>query len=403
MDGSTNQLPAQVMKNLATIPLFVYANPNTFVTVHERFSPAEVIFRENVHILYINSKQAAFIEVDESVDIMNVRKHPIFFLAQNEHAKKLIILPLQVFEDLVEKLDVSDRKVVWFFHSTRCGSTAWAQVFHALPNWTVYSEPQCIYYTSLYSDHGFPSVQQFAESDLYSRYVTLMIKYSLATMPEHNNVFWKGTIMDENLIPVIAKQFPHHKILFGYRDILPNAVSFHNITTNFPAAPVVMRCTLNQTTRWDHRQLSIIRVLNANLTNGISKERCDAIYKQVQIQHVFERIVFMLAAKISLVKQFAASGVEVKFVKYEDLMADERRAIVALFTYVGVARDMVDIAWEALQGDSQAGSSISRENRSLSLGRRFNKGWQRTDEGLERCNKILRLFNLPQLDSSLQL
>ena len=398
MSGKSDKQPAQVMTNLMSIPLYVYANPNTFYTLHEGFTSTEVIFTRNMHLLYMNSKEAAFTEVDKTIDIMNVRKYPLFFIAQNRHTTRIIVLPLTIFEEAINYMDDecdNQRQVVWFFHSTRCGSTAWAQVFNALPGWTVYSEPQIMHYTSVYGDHGCKSIQEFSQTPAFDRYVTLMIKYNLINMPKGNNVFWKGTVLDEYMIPIIAKRFPKHKILFGYRDILPNALSFTKLVARFPAALVALRCTLGMAEQCENKKVSISRIINTNFTSGLSRENCHKVYTQVKLQNAFERVIFMLAARLSVVRNFATEST-VRFVKYESLLSNQRAAISDLFHYLDVSVDLVDIAADALQCDSQAGLSIPRTDEVLP-----RRTWSRTDDSVQRCNIILRLFNLPEIDSPL--
>ena len=102
----------------------------------------------------------------------------------------------------------------------------------------------------------------------------------------------------------------------------------------------------------------------------------------------------MLAARLSVVRNFATEST-VRFVKFESLLSNQRAAISDLFHYLDVSVDLVDIAADALQCDSQAGLSIRTDE---GLPRRT---WSRTDDSVQRCNIILRLFNLPEIDSPL--
>ena len=103
----------------------------------------------------------------------------------------------------------------------------------------------------------------------------------------------------------------------------------------------------------------------------------------------------MLAARLSVVQNFATEST-VRFVKYESLLSNQRAAISDLFHYLDVSADLVDIAADALQCDSQAGLSIRRTDEVLP-----RRTWSRTDDSVQRCNIILRLFNLPEIDSPL--
>ena len=197
------------------------------------------------------------------------------------------------------------------------------------------------------------------------------------------------------MIPIIAKRFPEHKILFGYRDILPNALSLTKLVARFPAALVALRCTLGMAEQCENKKVSISRIINTNFTSGLSRENCHKVYTQVKLQNAFERVIFMLAARLSVVQNFSA-GSTVRFVNFVSLLSNQRAARSELFHYLDVSVDLADIAADALQCDSQAGLSIRRTDEVLP-----RRTWSRTDDSVQRCNIILRLFNLPEIDSPL--
>lgn len=79
--------------------------------------------------------------------------------------------------------------------------------------------------------------------------------------------------------------------------------------------------------------------------------------------------------------------------KYENLTADPRGTIQNIFRYLNLSDEDIDLALEATKRDSQAGLSCSQQN-SLKHG-----SWMRTKESVNRCNRVLQVFGLPELDS----
>ena len=57
------------------------------------------------------------------------------------------------------------------------------------------------------------------------------------------------------------------------------------------------------------------------------------------------------------------------------------------------SRSIVDTALQAMERDSHAGLQFSKENR------KSHPGWVETEAAIRRCNKVLQVFNLPDLHS----
>ncbi|XP_067940921.1 uncharacterized protein [Watersipora subatra] len=394
MNDETWNQPAQVLRVIWRNPFSLITHPWTFFTIHERFAPAEIVLDSRVHLLSITSKKATFTQVD--CDIPNVRSHPFTWLVQTKQTTHLIVLPIQVFYDLVKNIDVNDRKVVWMFHTARCGSTAWAQVFNQLPGWTVFSEPQVMFYSVLYGDHGYCSAESFSKSVTYRKMLEATVKMYLRQTPEKSSVFWKGKHMDEHSIKIIAKYFPHHKIFFAYRDARPSISSFDRVFGNTALAQEYVKTLMHDPFDDDWWfQPSNSRAF----TNGYDHQFCKKVIAKVRPRRLVEWGCFWWAAKITTVLQSLDDGIVVKPIKYENLVSDRRGTVTKVFDYLDIPGDLVDIACETLNYDSQAGvTNVSWKSRA-----REDPGiWTRDSESVERCNMILREFHLPEIQSHFQ-
>ena len=108
---------------------------------------------------------------------------------------------------------------------------------------------------------------------------------------------------------------------------------------------------------------------------------------------VFEFFVLRWAAKVTTISPYQASGMPIRCVKYENLISDPYRTVCRLFSHVGVSVDLVDTALQAMKPDSHAGLQFSKENRKK------HPGWVETEAAIRRCNEVLQVFNLPDLQS----
>ena len=391
MEGNKDDMPAQVLTILWKNPFQFLANPTSFFTVHERFAPANIIFSDDVHLLGINSQAATFTKVD--CNILNVREHPFFFMAQNMHASKLIILPIDVFYDLIDKTEVPVKKVVWMFHTFRCGSTAWAQAFNSLPGWTVFAEPQALSYRCLFSGHQFSSVQQFSRTETYKKYAVACIQMQL-WHAKGDSVFWKATTFDEYLIRVIRECFPGHKMLLAYRDITPSITSYFMSFKNFPHLIYAMN-RLNSSAVDDSSWFNAMN--RAEFTNGYEFNFFKEIYLYTKPWTGCQWYTFLWCAKVYTMQQALKNGAKIKAIKYDSLVENRRTTVAEVFDYLDISAENVDVACEALNYDSQAGvAMVSWESRR----KEEKSAWRNDAKVTSNCNSILSAFGLPNLDQS---
>ena len=390
-DGREKTFVAQVQKIHFTSPFSPIVTDHTYFTTHKCFEPASIIDEENVHLLALSNDEATFLRVRADLEIFNIRKNPIFFLAQTMNAKEMITLPRNVYNKMVEQIDISDREVVWLFQTVRCGSTVWAQIFGSLPSFMVISESQVMYHSiAFHSD--MLNFQQFTRTKEYEDMVIAMIKSHVNYIPKNKKVFWKTCILDDHMIPIIHKHFPKHKMVFAYRNTLGCATSYERA---FGWLPMVKQdCKRLVNAMFEDKPTGSARTMKIFYTNGFDPARCDkAIWRAKLSCSPFEWFVVLWAAKVSTVVQCINQGIDIKPAKYEYLQDDPKQTIREIFRYLGLSDDLLEIACKAMQPDSQAGLVFSQQNRTA-------RGiWQRTEEAVQRCNSILKSFELPDLDS----
>ena len=394
-EGKEKLKTAQVLKICYRFKYNHHVNPTSFCLIHERFIQTEAVLRPHIYPVYISEDVARFIELDQqmSSEILNTRKHPIRSHALTANAVKVIDVPRKDLDRIVSQLPDDRRRVVWMFHTTRCGSTVWSQIFNSLPDWTVFSEPDTHFYRMIYLESDF-DYEKLTQTKQYEDMVVSSIQLYLNLAPKDNNIFWKATITDYHMIPIIQKRFPHHKILFSYRDVLPSGKSYFKAFANLDLMRFVVYYVLNP---WLPRGSDEDRIHACWMafTNGFSKTRClTAIRSALPDPGVMEWFVLFWASTITMVQEQQRSGLKIKSIKYEDMQTEPAKVINEVFKYVDIPTNFVELGLEATEKDSQAGLHFDQQHRKK------NPAWVRTSESVRKCNAVLSAFDLPDLDSS---
>lgn len=391
LNGNPDERPAQVLR-IVRVKQNARLTCDNCLTIHQGFVPAEYVLKNGVHLLSVLKSRAIFIEVNK--DILNLNKFPLTCLAQEELARKLIILPIGYLNSIVDKIDISGRRVVWMFHTMRCGSTAWAQVFNSIPGWTVISEVICLNSISLH-EHQHSSVKSFSKTMEYRHRVRAMIKLYINQIPEGDALFWKTTRFQEFTIEMLSEEFPDHQILMAYRDVKPTIVSLYNTYGSLPGMKERF-VQLSQDPFSDDSKMK-------NARNWAS-ESCDCeVFKRVMSkvtpQSFAQWCTLQWAIKMSILIQYVREGKKIKSLKYDQLTKNRRVTLIGLFRYLGIEEMHVENACKALDLDSQRGTMFSKESRK----ERNAQEWVMSDDDFTTCNLILQEFDLPDIDSSVNL
>ena len=301
-------------------------------------------------------------------------------------------MPTAEYDALLKDFGEYEHQVVWMFHMARSGSTLLAQMFHTLPDWTVISECQKMVYSTLHAQSA-TDMAAFSQTKFFEDLVVAYIKSYLRLVPKGNSVFWKSfAVLSEHMIPIIHARFPNHKIMFSYRNSFAAAKSYHNFFS--PQYISLNRLELLCADMDNLEPASLSRVLRLFWTTGYNFETCRRAAKESGIKPVvFEWFVVRWSAQVTTLTSFQGAGIPIKCVKYMDIISDPHRTVSKMFSHVGVALDLVDTALQAMKRDSQAGYSFSKDHM------KNYKGWVETEEAIKRCNRVLQVFNLPNLRS----
>ena len=371
---------------------------DTFILLHSHFGPTNIVLKKNVHLLRIEKDRVMFMETDPAVDLLDVRKYPLLQFSQAHYTKNVIIISRREFNGMLDDINIDNRKVVWMFHTTRCGSTLWSQIFNSLANWSIISESQALHNSLIFGQPEY-DIEAFSKTKTFEDLVVANIKWHTLMVPEDNSIFWKMAILDYYMIPVIAKMFPNHKMLLAYRNVLPSAKSWHSITSGMNASYIALKHIAEPAIIAKHPRHVHEKLMFLWYTSGYNIDVCHAALMAARPEPIgFEWFILLWASIMTVYKDFIRHG-SAKFlkVKYEDLQADTRKVIERVFEYLNIHVENIKPALEATKTDSQDGLFLDWKHRMS------NPSWVRTEESVKRCNTMLQYFDFGDLDSSVTL
>ena len=182
------------------------------MTTHHSFASTEILLESSVLLQEVGEEWVSFIEVPDIDDVFNIRKNPFYYEYAPGQCKRLLEIPRRLFDDFVEGIDVSDKEVVWMFHTGRCGSTLWCQVFYNLPGWSVISENETLSMSMENMFGSYKGLVDFASSPDFEKLVVAIIKVQVLKLRNSSRILWKTTNVDFLMIPIIRKHFSKPQI-----------------------------------------------------------------------------------------------------------------------------------------------------------------------------------------------
>ena len=133
-------------------------------------------------------------------------------------------------------------------------------------------------------------------------------------------------------------------------------------------------------------------------SSGSTNEFWQQVINQANLQpEVFEWYVAMWASKVKSIREYQQVGHAIKCVHHDRLIKNREEYISKVFSYLGISSELVDTAVKTMELDSHAGLVFSRDKQVKV------DGWQRDEDQVKRCNKVLELYGFPDLDSEFNL
>ena len=200
-----------------------------FISTHAGFVHPDFALQTHVTLMTVTDKEAIFCVFNKHVNVFNTRKHPFLFNTLFMEAKYLLVMPNTSFIKLAEAQGDPKSKVIWLHHTGRCGSTAIAQAFNALPDTVALSVPHCLFalrqtykYKHLFTSVDWQRSEEYRT--IYRSAVRLLLKPTISESAE----FMVVKAVPLNSIAeaeLLYDMFPDFSQIFTYRDAAPQIMS----------------------------------------------------------------------------------------------------------------------------------------------------------------------------------
>lgn len=306
-----------------------------------------------LYCLDFENRQALFVETPPECDL---NRAPFLYAAQYENARRLVQVPFAALHDLAAEVALDPARLILIYSVGRCGSTLVSAAYNEVEGVESLSEPDV--FTQMHGTWGADHL----DGDEKARLVKSCTLLQCAPGQVKGATAWalKFRSMVTEMWPLFTAAFPQAKVVFLYRQAESWARSFWRLMGGSdPLEP---------------RSLAVLHELFGRLTPRLeARETASAL----------EILAYLWLSPMEKCLEMQRCGIPLFIARYEELTHTPREVLTQMFAYSGFAANAVGNLDAVLAQDSQAGSSLSREN----LGEASTR---LTPEHLEVLRRIIR-------------
>ncbi|KAF6033324.1 hypothetical protein EB796_008370 [Bugula neritina] len=373
-----------------------------FLSTHMRFVHPTYALQKHITLMTVTDKEAIFSIHDPDEDVLDVRKYPFLSLAQPTKTNYLLIMPISSMIKLGEELGDPKAKVIWIYHTGRCGSTAMSQVFNSLPDVVSISEPLCLFSLEMVFKEkslGKKEVAYFNSKDyqtIYKNAVRLILK----PYRKEAKIFAvkSQAYMSKIDLQLIPKLFPEFCEIFMYRGIKEQIISMYKPTRGGHLQGEISLAVANNPLL--SRLLPNVYPSSILFVSCSNQQHLKWVFKKENLlkSDDFTISVIQFVETCFHYKEMVAKGSPVVAVKYEHLRDDNAKFFEVLFNHVGLEltperKRLID---QALSEDSQKGTFLDRKRMEV-------KKIEITPAMIDSANDYLNYYGLPSWGEHLTL
>ncbi len=311
-----------------------------FLYTHEKYiDPQYILENGHVTLFTMDKDSVTFCVTDPSVDVYDMNKYPFILYSQYDMAKKLIIMPLDDFFELGEKVGDPKVDVSLVQYTARCGSTLIAQMMAKIPNTRSMSDPMCLVRLEECYNFGYYSW------DTYKKLLRAGIRLHCKVEPGSNieRIFIKMTCMTAPQFEVIHEMFPKINLVFNTR--LPNK----SIPSLMKVLKSINDSLYAKSGLYWHKIVFMLSFPHRYKYDYISRQM-NKYWKPMSYEESFVHIYASALACYLETKDIFRH-----VVLYEDIIADPENQVEELMKAMDVPLAYKKEAMSALEKDSQDG------------------------------------------------
>lgn len=304
----------------------------------ETIDPFTVIKKSNItlYCLDFQNKRAIFVETPINIDLS---QPPFYYLAQYEHAEKLITVPLEDLPLLINRIPRIEQ-LIMIYSVGRCGSTLLSKVFNQIDTVLSLSEPDVFSQIVGLRNADRSNDEEIVE--LLKACIYLLTKSTKQKKISYCAIKLRGFAIE--LGDLIDRAFPDAKSIFLYRnaeDVIKSSIrSFDSFSKLLP--------TIKENIDLYSKFIPLLKDYAEDI--DFTDSRAIDLYTIGWLSK--------MQSYLSLYEQ----GIITCAIRYEDLVMQPQDIISSLFQKCDLAISGIVNVLKVFEIDSQGNSNLSREN-----------------------------------------
>ncbi|ELU06768.1 hypothetical protein CAPTEDRAFT_193976 [Capitella teleta] len=325
-------------------PVLEFSAEYNFVTYHHSFQHPEYVLRDSVTLYQITESSAIFVETPPDLDVTLSDVASFMRVAQFQHAKKLIYMPIESFHRIAKQLGRPKANITFVNNTTRCGSTVLLQMFEKTGHCRSMSEPDalnCIAY--LARRESKLQIRRLLES-----VVRVLCKPYKGK--HYDSYVLKTTAPGIYFTDLMNEVFPDSRVLFMYRNGVQVADSLSKASVQMPI-------------------LRMGYIIFSSLSILYTQQKQFAEYfcnfpdlPCRKLPSVYACCVFTWGMILYRYLELVQKGADIVGVKYEHLIANPKENMRIILEHCGLPTEWAESSLKALESDSQRNSPLSMKH-----------------------------------------
>ncbi|CAH1801112.1 unnamed protein product [Owenia fusiformis] len=309
-----------------------------FLFTHDKFADPRCVLDNDVTLYTItDNNEALFVETPSDINIYSSDVHPFFYVAQFNHAVRVIKMPFGSFTKIANEIGDPRMQVVLISSTGRCGSTLLTQIFETTGKFVTIAEPDAMTKLALLRE----TIEKRMWKQMYKNLVRFLCKprYDVQLQPAY---CIKTRNVCANDIDFIANAFPNINLIFLYRDGLNTVKSMYNITGSFN----------------EIQQYFLPNTISNMMMNSLAPHWTKGkTFKKSPLSYLtLEWGIVML-----IYIRHHQNGVKMAAIRYEDLLDNPTQSCAAIFKYCDISAEFVSRGVRAMKKMSQRGSYMGTD------------------------------------------
>lgn len=296
-----------------------------------------VVEKPNITLYCLDpiERRAIFVETPINIDLS---QPPFYYLAQYEHAEKLIAVPLEELSKLVARIDRIEQLIA-IYSVGRCGSTLLSKVFNRLDTVLSLSEPDV--FSQIVGLRNGDRSNDEEIMELLKVCICLLAKQKPQKL---SCCAIKLRGIGIGLGDLIARAFPDAKSIFLYRnaeDVIKSSIrSFDAFSKLLP--------TIEENIDLYSRYIPLLKDYAADI--DYTDSRAIDLYTVGWL------------SKMQSYLSLHERGIITCAIRYEDLVTQPQEIVTSLFQKCNLPVSDIVSVLTVFKSDSQGNSTLSREN-----------------------------------------